>query len=168
MIDPIGLALENFDVSGAWRIRDNGMPVDAASAFYDGTTLEASFESAIAGQTFSLNKGTFAAAWNVDDFVVFTAYLDGNAIGSKIVVMNQTAQEIRFGHDFDHIDQVVITCDPGSDQNPSDGGAGPELAMENLKIEFDPLRVGSGVEHADLISPLHHPVAYHWDHFLLA
>ena len=29
MIDPIGLALDNFDVTGAWRIRDNGMPVDA-------------------------------------------------------------------------------------------------------------------------------------------
>jgi mono/diheme cytochrome c family protein len=39
MIDPIGLALENFDVAGAWRIKDNGMPIDAASAFYDGTTL---------------------------------------------------------------------------------------------------------------------------------
>jgi mono/diheme cytochrome c family protein len=40
MIDPIGLALENFDVTGAWRIRDNGMPVDAASALYDGTPLK--------------------------------------------------------------------------------------------------------------------------------
>jgi mono/diheme cytochrome c family protein len=39
MIDPIGLALENFDVSGAWRIKDNGAPVDAASALYDGTPL---------------------------------------------------------------------------------------------------------------------------------
>ena len=25
MIDPIGLALENFDVTGAWRIKDNGI-----------------------------------------------------------------------------------------------------------------------------------------------
>jgi hypothetical protein len=39
MIDPIGLALENFDVTGAWRTRDNGSPVDAASALYDGTPL---------------------------------------------------------------------------------------------------------------------------------
>ncbi len=39
MIDPIGLALDNFDVTGAWRIRDNGMPVDAASTYYDGTPL---------------------------------------------------------------------------------------------------------------------------------
>jgi hypothetical protein len=39
MIDPIGLALENFDVTGAWRIRDNGAAVDAASVLYDGTPL---------------------------------------------------------------------------------------------------------------------------------
>jgi mono/diheme cytochrome c family protein len=38
-MDPIGLALENFDVTGAWRIRDNGMPIDAGSALYDGTPL---------------------------------------------------------------------------------------------------------------------------------
>jgi hypothetical protein len=39
MIDPIGLALENFDVTGAWRIKDNGAPVDAAGVLYDGTRL---------------------------------------------------------------------------------------------------------------------------------
>jgi hypothetical protein len=39
MIDPLGLALENFDVTGAWRIKDNGMTIDAASALYDGTPL---------------------------------------------------------------------------------------------------------------------------------
>ena len=31
-IDPIGLALDNFDVTGAWRIRENGMPLDTASS----------------------------------------------------------------------------------------------------------------------------------------
>ena len=39
MIDPIGLALENYDVSGGWRIRDRGVPIDAASDFYDGTPI---------------------------------------------------------------------------------------------------------------------------------
>ena len=39
MIDPIGLALENFDVTGAWRIKDNGTPVDPLSTFYDGSTV---------------------------------------------------------------------------------------------------------------------------------
>ena len=39
MIDPIGLALENFDVTGAWRIKDQGVSVDAAGELYDGTPL---------------------------------------------------------------------------------------------------------------------------------
>ena len=39
MIDPIGLALENFDVTGAWRIKDSGAPIDATGELYDGTPL---------------------------------------------------------------------------------------------------------------------------------
>jgi hypothetical protein len=40
VIDPLGLALENFDVTGLWRIRDNGVPVDPAGDLYDGTKLD--------------------------------------------------------------------------------------------------------------------------------
>ena len=39
MIDPLGLALENFDVTGRWRIRDNGEPVDPVGDLYDGTKM---------------------------------------------------------------------------------------------------------------------------------
>ena len=38
-MDPIGLALDNFDVTGRWRIRENGSPVDTQSEFYDGTEI---------------------------------------------------------------------------------------------------------------------------------
>jgi hypothetical protein len=38
-MDPIGLALDNFDVTGAWRIRENGRALDTAGTFYDGTSL---------------------------------------------------------------------------------------------------------------------------------
>ena len=40
MIDPIGLALENFDVTGRWRIKDSGAPIDASSELYDGTPMD--------------------------------------------------------------------------------------------------------------------------------
>ncbi len=40
VIDPIGLAFENFDVTGAWRARDGGSPVDTKSELYDGTPIE--------------------------------------------------------------------------------------------------------------------------------
>ncbi len=40
VIDPIGLALENFDVTGAWRIKDQGRSVDTSGELYDGTPIE--------------------------------------------------------------------------------------------------------------------------------
>jgi hypothetical protein len=40
MMDPIGLALENFDVVGRWRVRDNGMPVDSRGELWDGSKVE--------------------------------------------------------------------------------------------------------------------------------
>ena len=40
VIDPLGLALENFDVTGKWRIRDNGNLVDPVGNLYDGMKME--------------------------------------------------------------------------------------------------------------------------------
>jgi hypothetical protein len=40
MMDPIGLALENFDAVGAWRTKDSGFPVDASSRLVDGTKVD--------------------------------------------------------------------------------------------------------------------------------
>jgi hypothetical protein len=42
MIDPAGLALENFDAVGAWRTRDGGTrgtPIDASGQLVDGTQI---------------------------------------------------------------------------------------------------------------------------------
>jgi cytochrome c551/c552 len=39
VIDPIGLALENFDVTGQWRIKDNGAPIDPTGTLYDGSEI---------------------------------------------------------------------------------------------------------------------------------
>ncbi|HEU4997125.1 MAG TPA: DUF1592 domain-containing protein [Gemmatimonadaceae bacterium] len=38
-MDPIGLALDNFDVTGKWRFRENGMPLDTKGTMYDGTPV---------------------------------------------------------------------------------------------------------------------------------
>jgi mono/diheme cytochrome c family protein len=40
MIDPIGLALENFDPTGLWRIRDNDSLVDSNTQLWDGTKVD--------------------------------------------------------------------------------------------------------------------------------
>jgi hypothetical protein len=39
VIDPIGLSLDHFDVTGAWRIKDRGVQVNVAGELYDGTKL---------------------------------------------------------------------------------------------------------------------------------
>ena len=38
-MDPIGLALDNFDVTGQWRIRENGTALDTRGQLYDGTPV---------------------------------------------------------------------------------------------------------------------------------
>ena len=38
-IDPLGLSLENFDATGAWRIKDNEVAVDVVGDLYDGTKI---------------------------------------------------------------------------------------------------------------------------------
>ncbi len=38
-MDPIGLALDNFDVTGKWREREFGMPLDTKGEYYDGTPI---------------------------------------------------------------------------------------------------------------------------------
>jgi mono/diheme cytochrome c family protein len=39
VMDPLGLALENFDAVGAWRDTDAGEPIDASSQLADGTDV---------------------------------------------------------------------------------------------------------------------------------
>jgi Protein of unknown function (DUF1592)/Protein of unknown function (DUF1588)/Protein of unknown function (DUF1585)/Protein of unknown function (DUF1587)/Protein of unknown function (DUF1595) len=39
VIDPIGIALENFDAIGKWRDTSAGQPVDAVTSLWDGTPL---------------------------------------------------------------------------------------------------------------------------------
>jgi hypothetical protein len=39
VIDPIGLALENFEPTGRWRVADNDVPVDTSTVLYDGTKM---------------------------------------------------------------------------------------------------------------------------------
>jgi hypothetical protein len=72
-IDPIGLALDNFDVVGRWRIRDNDSPVDTRGELYDGTPVNGPAE---------LRQALLARA----DVVVtnFTEKLMAYALGRRI------------------------------------------------------------------------------------
>jgi hypothetical protein len=39
LIDPIGLAMDNFDPSGRFRLREGGVALDTNGKFYDGTPI---------------------------------------------------------------------------------------------------------------------------------
>ena len=38
-MDPMGLSLDNFDATGRYRIKENGVPLDTRGELYDGTPL---------------------------------------------------------------------------------------------------------------------------------
>jgi hypothetical protein len=40
LMDPLGLALENFDAVGAWRSREGGSAIDPSGQIFDGTTVD--------------------------------------------------------------------------------------------------------------------------------
>ena len=39
IMDPIGIAMENFDAIGKWRTEDDGIPIDASGVLVDGTKM---------------------------------------------------------------------------------------------------------------------------------
>jgi hypothetical protein len=41
-MDPVGLALDNFDVTGKWRIKESGVGLDTQGTLYDGTPIASS------------------------------------------------------------------------------------------------------------------------------
>jgi hypothetical protein len=76
VIDPLGLALENFDVTGRWRIKDSGKPVDATGVMYEGTKLDgpASLRAALLGrkavvlETFTENLMMYALGRRIEHY----------------------------------------------------------------------------------------------------
>jgi hypothetical protein len=74
VIDPLGLALDNFDVTGRWRIKEAGKPVDASGVMYDGTKLDGppSLRAALLShqdvflETFTENLMTYALGRRIE------------------------------------------------------------------------------------------------------
>jgi hypothetical protein len=79
-MDPIGLALDNFDVTGRWRVRENGMPLDTKGDFYDGTpvTTPAELLSALMKRPVPLVR-------------TFTENLMAYALGRRVEYFDQPA-----------------------------------------------------------------------------
>jgi hypothetical protein len=75
-MDPIGLALDNFDVTGKWRTREFGMPLDTRGELWNGAPVTSPTELAGAlvafeeplVRTFTLNLMAYALGRRVEYF----------------------------------------------------------------------------------------------------
>ncbi len=75
-MDPIGLALDNFDVTAKWRFRENGIELDTKGRMYDGTPLSspADLRKALLSRptplmrSFTENLMAYAIGRRIEDF----------------------------------------------------------------------------------------------------
>ena len=74
-IDPMGLALDNFDVTGRWRYRESAMALDTRGEMYDGTPVSSPGQLASAllkrpvpiARSFAENLMTYALGRRMED-----------------------------------------------------------------------------------------------------
>ena len=110
-MDPIGLALDNFDVTGRWRFRENGAPLDTRGTMYDGMAVStpADLTRSLVSRpipllrAFTENLMAYAVGRRVEDHdqptiraIVRDAERDGYAMSSFISgVVNSPAFRMR-------------------------------------------------------------------------
>ncbi len=77
-MDPIGLSLDSYGVTGKWRLRDNGNPLDTRGDFYDGTPINnpAELQEALLKRPIPLVR-------------TFTANLMAYALGRRVEYYDQ-------------------------------------------------------------------------------
>jgi hypothetical protein len=77
-MDPIGLSLDSYGVTGKWRLRDNGNPLDTRGDFYDGTPINdpAELQEALLKRPIPLVR-------------TFTANLMAYALGRRVEYFDQ-------------------------------------------------------------------------------
>ena len=75
-MDPIGLALDNYDVTGKWRYRENGTPLDTRGTMYDGRAVTTPMDLTRSllsrpvplARAFTENLMAYAVGRRVEDF----------------------------------------------------------------------------------------------------
>jgi hypothetical protein len=107
VIDPLGLALEHYDATGRYRIKDSGVPVDAVGDLYDGTRMdgEAGLRSALIQ-----HKDAFLLS--------FTEHLMTYALGRRVEAFDMPAvravirQAARQNYRMSAFVQGIVASDP--------------------------------------------------------
>lgn len=129
MMDPIGLALENYDNIGKWRTLDAGLPIDTSGVMVDGTKL--------AGPA-DLRKAVLARS---DEFVatliekLMTFGLGRHVTYQDMPAIRGVARESATqGDRFSSLILGIVTSEPFLMRTRS-AGAPPERLQQTTKVQ---------------------------------
>jgi len=123
VIDPVGFALENFDMIGAWRERDGDSPVDASGVLVDGTPVTGAADLRAA----LLQKEELFVSTLTEKLLIY-------ALGRKLEYydMPQVRAILRSARPADYRFSAVVTAlvqNPLFLQRTAAGSADPQLAQ---------------------------------------
>ena len=134
-MDPIGLSLDNFDVTARWREREYGSPLDPHGDFYDGTKISSANELITAllkrptplVRTFTENLMAYALGRRVEYFDQPTI----RAIAKKAEADNYKMSGLHPGHREErYVPHEASRCSRGDRRH-----ARPPLATITSTVE---------------------------------
>ena len=127
-MDPIGLALDNYDVTGKWRYRENGAPLDTRGTMYDGREVTTPMDLTRSllsrpvplARAFTENLMAYAVGRRVEDFdqpairaIVREAEADGYKMWSFINGSESPRSQQASGRDHDRIQGLTNRTNSG-------------------------------------------------------
>ena len=136
-----GLDWDNFTVIDDDLLKDtvgnrHAIRTGEAAAFND-FKQPASFKSPDQTDNFDLNSGHFTA-FNANDLTVKVfGFDDGERVAKQVLTLDPEREFVKFGAQFDDIDEVKFTPSGGTDPNPDDGQPLTHVfAVDDLFIDF--------------------------------
>jgi hypothetical protein len=114
-MDPVGLAMENYDVIGRWRTRDGDTPIDATARLVDGTEVDGPVELRRA-----LLRYSEQIARNVTDKMLTYALGRGTEHYDMPVVRSIARAAAAEDYRFSSIVMGIVTSEPFLMRAPED------------------------------------------------
>jgi hypothetical protein len=122
IMDPVGLAMENYDVIGRWRTIDGGLPLDASARLVDGTDVDGPVELRKA-----LLRYSDQIMRNFTEKMLIYALGRGTEYYDMPVVRSIVAQARADDYRFSSIVMGIATSEPFLRRAP-EGWRSPEMA----------------------------------------
>jgi hypothetical protein len=122
VMDPIGLALENYDHIGQWRTLDGGLPIDASGVMMDGTRLDGPADLRVA----ILSRSDAFVETMIEKLMTFA--LGRHVSYADMPAIRQIAREAdRDGEHFSALIRGIVMSEPfqmrtrsGDEPSPAD------------------------------------------------